>query len=102
MKLIRDWQSKVYGAKDQDPNPFPPYWNRIRRNVLKRDKYICLRCNHNFRDNPDKLSAHHLIPRAEGGSDHLSNLVSLCIPCHDIVECEGYKLKSQIIGSYPD
>jgi 5-methylcytosine-specific restriction endonuclease McrA len=28
------------------------------------------------------LSAHHVIPRAEGGPDHPSNLETLCVSCH--------------------
>jgi hypothetical protein len=29
-----------------------------------------------------RLSAHHITPRAEGGADQPSNLVSLCVICH--------------------
>jgi len=28
------------------------------------------------------LSAHHVIPRVEGGADHPSNLEALCARCH--------------------
>ena len=44
--------------------------------VTQRDG-CCVRCGGNFR-----LSAHHVIPRAEGGADHPSNLVALCVTCH--------------------
>lgn len=30
------------------------------------------------------LTVHHIIPRSEGGSHDLVNLVTLCRPCHDL------------------
>jgi 5-methylcytosine-specific restriction endonuclease McrA len=30
----------------------------------------------------NRLSAHHVIPRAEGGPDEPDDLVSLCVSCH--------------------
>ena len=34
------------------------------------------------------LAAHHVIPRAEGGADHPSNLVALCASCHARLEAD--------------
>jgi 5-methylcytosine-specific restriction endonuclease McrA len=28
------------------------------------------------------LAAHHVIARQDGGADHRSNLVALCVTCH--------------------
>ena len=44
--------------------------------VTKRDG-ACVRCG-----STHYLSAHHVIPRAEGGLDHASNLEALCARCH--------------------
>ncbi|MFQ6185827.1 RecQ family ATP-dependent DNA helicase [Sinorhizobium meliloti] len=55
-------------------------WEDTRRLVLERDGYRCVSCS-------TKLSSrdadvHHLLPRSMGGSDELSNLVTLCDGCH--------------------
>ena len=50
--------------------------------VTKRDG-VCVRCGSTY-----YLSAHHVIPRAEGGDDAPENLVSLCVSCHARLEAE--------------
>jgi 5-methylcytosine-specific restriction endonuclease McrA len=49
-----------------------------RRAVLKRDNYRCILCGATR-----NLEVHHIVPRAEGGSNDLANLVTLCTACHD-------------------
>jgi 5-methylcytosine-specific restriction endonuclease McrA len=51
-------------------------WRRLALHVVRRDG-ACVRCGSGF-----MLSAHHVIPRAEGGPDHPSNLETLCVRCH--------------------
>lgn len=51
-----------------------------RMDVLNRDRFLCQTCWKQF--NASELEVHHVIPRAEGGSDHMRNLITLCIPCH--------------------
>lgn len=48
-----------------------------RRLTLKRDHYRCTVCGA-FTE----LQVHHIVPRRLGGSDELSNLVTLCAACH--------------------
>jgi 5-methylcytosine-specific restriction endonuclease McrA len=38
---------------------------------------FCVACNER-----EELQHHHLIPRAEGGSDEPSNLITLCFGCY--------------------
>jgi 5-methylcytosine-specific restriction protein A len=60
-----------YGAK----------WQKIRKEALKRDDYICVQC----RKAGKVAAAHavdHITPKASGGGDELSNLQSLCRDCH--------------------
>ncbi len=47
-------------------------WRQLSMLVVKRDG-VCVRCGSNY-----YLSAHHVIPRSQGGPDDVSNLVSLC------------------------
>ena len=48
---------------------------------MERDEYTCRRCN-----NKKDLDVHHIIKRKDGGTDDLSNLLSLCRSCHKTVD----------------
>jgi hypothetical protein len=48
--------------------------------VLKRDHFACVRCGASGVG--VKLEVHHRIPFAQGGSDNLSNLETLCYECN--------------------
>ena len=52
--------------------------NNWRQKVLWRDKYKCQHCN-----SQGILQAHHIIPRSKGGSNVVSNGLTLCKDCHD-------------------
>ena len=75
-------------------------WGSIRARVLQRDRYRCTRCN--VRKSTRELDCQHVIPRDEGGGDQLSNLLTLCEPCHDWVEIHELPLRNrdQIVGSW--
>ena len=51
----------------------------LRRAALARDGGACCNCG------APADHAHHVVPLARGGRDVLSNLVSLCAPCHGAV-----------------
>jgi 5-methylcytosine-specific restriction endonuclease McrA len=53
-----------------------PEWRRLSDFVGARDG-SCRECG-----STQYLSAHHVIPRNEGGEDHPANLVALCAGCH--------------------
>lgn len=55
-------------------------WDETRRLVLERDGYRCVSCSMSLRSRD--ADVHHLLPRSMGGSDELSNLVTLCDGCH--------------------
>jgi len=52
-------------------------WKNIRSIVLKRDNYKCVLCG---KENSGQV--HHIIPRSKGGTEELSNLITLCGRCH--------------------
>ena len=61
---------------------YGPNWDEQREKALRRDTYRCRHCN-----SLDNLCIHHLINRREFKQDWeamnaLSNLVTLCSPCH--------------------
>ena len=63
------------------------YQSRIRGHVLERDKYTCQLCQATA---PTKLHIHHILKRAEGGSDHLDNLLTVCPKCHRAADTKLY------------
>lgn len=55
-------------------------WLILREIVQKRDHYRCREC---FRERPNvQLQVHHKVEKRQGGTDDLSNLVTLCTECH--------------------
>jgi len=66
---------------------YGPNWNEQRKQALKRDDHSCARC-----DKEQKLVVHHIEPYREFNKDNddkahkLSNLITLCRPCHAMVE----------------
>jgi hypothetical protein len=86
LSLCRDCQSKSGGllsAWDTDVGfrakaNIISNWESQRNAALFRDDYTCQDCG----DDEPWLHVHHKIPRSEGGTDHIDNLVSLCPDCH--------------------
>lgn len=52
-------------------------WRDIRRLALERDNCKCRICG---KENSGQV--HHIIPRSKGGTEELTNLVTLCGRCH--------------------
>jgi len=101
---IPDWRRFVY-HKNYKKEKLSDDWFKALAHCLKRDHYICQRCEKaGSRDigSAVHISAHHIIPRGEGGGNNVSNLITLCDPCHDYVEVNELKTKVDIIGSYED
>jgi len=91
----KEWQARVYKKVTYKNNP---NWKAIRTETLLRDGFRCIRCEDG--KNRRNLTAHHLIPRSEGGGDNLENLVTLCPPCHDFVEVNNLRTFTEIIASF--
>ena len=91
--LLAKWQYQ-FGAQVGFTN--------TKQYVLYRDEYVCQRCKatsdiskkgkKDKRDNkPYKykttvnFEVHHIVPKSSGGSDHHTNLVTLCQSCHSTI-----------------
>ena len=51
--------------------------NERRKAIYRRDGYRCALC-----DSTKYLQIHHVVPRGEGGTDNIQNLICLCADCH--------------------
>lgn len=97
--MSSDWESRVYHSRVNPESGLKrAEWRNLRDEVLLRDRFTCLRCDKKFR-NKSQLSVHHIIPRANGGANDASNLVTLCHPCHDLVEVNDLRTRAAIMGS---
>ncbi|MHB1318183.1 MAG: HNH endonuclease [Anaerolineae bacterium] len=54
------------------------YWKQICEQVRERDHHRCCHCG----TTRAELHVHHIKPVSRGGSDDLSNLITLCKYCH--------------------
>lgn len=53
--------------------------NATRKGVYKRDNWCCVACDSNR-----GLQVHHIVHRSQGGTNEMSNLVTLCWRCHAV------------------
>jgi len=60
-----------------------------RRQILLRDDYTCQSCEEQKAETD--LEVHHILMRAKCGTDHPTNLVTLCLHCHDRERWFGHK-----------
>jgi 5-methylcytosine-specific restriction endonuclease McrA len=63
------------------------------RRAKERDGYRCRRCGA-WRTS-ETLIVHHRIPVRFGGPHTLDNLITLCRPCHEIVEAENRRIENE-------
>ncbi|MCX6558684.1 MAG: HNH endonuclease [Candidatus Aminicenantes bacterium] len=59
-------------------NGYPSNWEEVSRAVRERDDYHCKSCGTEYQ----VLHVHHVIPLSRGGSNNISNLITLCEKCH--------------------
>ena len=71
----------VFDGKAADGWKLGGFNHKVRLAIIKRDGFACYICG---RDT--NLHVHHIIPRADGGSNNPNNLVTLCSGCHRSVE----------------
>jgi rubrerythrin len=58
-------------------------YGKLRQRVLERDNHTCQNCG---AKKPSKFHTHHIDKRREGGPDTMDNLITVCPPCHKVVE----------------
>lgn len=74
----------------------PVFYEKNYKSAAKtRDGHQCRVCK-----GEDHLQVHHVKPRSEGGTDKLSNLMTLCKECHQKHHREGLPLPKQKSSFY--
>lgn len=58
-------------------------WQKLRKQVLQRDAYLCQECYRNKKLTP-ATDVDHVVPKSAGGTDDESNLQCLCKSCHEL------------------
>jgi 5-methylcytosine-specific restriction protein A len=71
------WGGKRWSGSTTDRG-YGWQWVKLRRQILKRDGYLCQACRIRSADH-----VHHIKPKSEGGLDVPENLVSWCEQCHE-------------------
>ena len=69
----------------------------LREAVLTRDGYTCQCCKRSVKDGAI-LMLHHIRYRSQGGSDSMSNLITVCDKCHTP---KNHKPKGKLYGWNP-
>jgi len=65
-------------------------WTLIRDRVRRRDDHTCQRCGFSAnKETEHHLEVHHITPRAEGGTNALDNLTTICEVCHDEIHADA-------------
>lgn len=70
-----------YAGGRSDKRGYGGEWRKLREEVLDRDQGLCQECKRQGRIMPG-TDVDHIVPKAQGGSDSLSNLQVLCRECH--------------------
>lgn len=89
------WHEMVYASGEEEFNFHSKEWRSVRWEAIVRAHFRCERCGRRF-PYGHGLTVHHIIPRAEGGKENPANLISLCNPCHNIVECRKIRQRAAI------
>lgn len=74
------WNRHTAG-KTRKQRGYGASWDKLREQILKRDRYLCQECLRNDRYVPAN-QVDHILPKAQGGTDAPSNLQTLCGACH--------------------
>lgn len=77
-------------ARQQEPPGPRMSTAQIKAKLIETDGLICQGCDRTF-DDPRYLEVDHIVPRADGGVDHISNRVLLCRPCN-VLKSNKYTL----------
>lgn len=74
------WQKQQQG-KTTTERGYGQAWRKLRQQVMERDGYLCQVCKRQGRLT-EAQAVDHIINKAQGGTDELTNLQAICHTCH--------------------
>lgn len=77
------WNRRVDRTGSTTERGYGYAWQKLRKLILQRDKYLCVLCKEQGRLT-EATDVDHKLNKAKGGTDDWDNLQSLCGPCHKI------------------
>lgn len=89
--LLNEWVEKEYnkemGYDNIDVEKVPPLSEREKGKLIHAvgDECENPKCKHKFR-----LQVHHIVPRHQGGTNKLKNLLVLCPTCHNLADSGAF------------
>lgn len=87
-ELQHNWSENVskknwdHSGKSRHERGYGTAWDRLREQVMQRDKRLCQPCLRKSNRPTVATQVDHIVPKARGGTDDLSNLQAICGPCH--------------------
>ena len=78
-RTIGKWGDKRRGTAAE--RGYGWQWQQLRKRILARDKGLCQQCLKAGKYRPAR-DVDHIVHKANGGTDDVSNLQSLCSACH--------------------
>lgn len=84
-KIGGAWAKHTLEIERQQSGKRPMFfWWKIRDECFERDGHLCKHCGKDIRSSSKPGEAHHIVPVSKGGTNELSNLITLCYDCHKI------------------
>lgn len=71
-----------YNAASRHERGYGYQWEKLRKQVMLRDFYLCQPCREDDRLTP-ATEVDHITPKVLDGQDDLSNLQAICRECHE-------------------
>lgn len=78
------WTSKKRSVGTR--TTYPANWEELKRKVKIRDQFKCCKCQAGLalvRERGQYLEVDHIIRLADGGTNSMANLQTLCTTCHN-------------------
>lgn len=79
--VVRRWSSIFKPRRRRTLETYPDNWDDLRRMIYERDHYECANCA----ASDVELHAHHIVPLSLGGTNRMTNLITLCRTCHELL-----------------
>ena len=89
----RPWD---HGGRSTTERGYGAAWQRLRRQVLASCP-LCVRCTEAGRVTPAS-QVHHIVPKADGGTDAIENLQPICDECHEAAHGRGGPVQVGVDG----